>query len=102
MNTEELKMVLETIGQLGAAGKEAFIVWLAAKYGFALIQAGMVLCGILGLPWMITRCILKYGKYADELREIAKLCGLSSSEYQGYDCIRPEVIRIAVERKLSK
>lgn len=30
--SEELKIIMETIGQLGQAGKEAFIWWLIVKY----------------------------------------------------------------------
>jgi hypothetical protein len=30
--SEELRIIMETIGQLGQAGKEAFIWWLVVKY----------------------------------------------------------------------
>lgn len=101
MNTEELKMVLETIGQLGAAGKEAFVIWVVLKYGAMLIQGAMLLCGVLGLPWIITRCIVKYGYYGSTLREIGKMCGVSSSDFEGYDGLKADVIRRAVEEKIS-
>ena len=42
MSTEELRMILEAVGQLGGEGKAAFIAWAALAY----------LPGVLG--WMFT------------------------------------------------
>jgi hypothetical protein len=45
--TEELKIIMETIGQLGQAGKDAFMWWLLIKYGMSYLL-GLVAVSVIG------------------------------------------------------
>lgn len=42
--SEELKIIMDTIGQLGQAGKEAFIWWLVVKYAMHYATVLIFVC----------------------------------------------------------
>ena len=72
MNTEELKMVLEAIASLGESGKEAFIWWLALKYGAELLTSLMMLSAALGIPFLLLRFARHISRRNAALVEIGK------------------------------
>lgn len=68
--TEELKIIMDALTQLGAHGKEAFVWWLIVKYvlhyatiGFFIATAGFV----------ITRIVKAIRTHQDECRLVAEL-----------------------------
>jgi hypothetical protein len=74
--TEELKLILETIAQLGAAGKEAFIWWLALTYGTKIVMGFMVMCCVLGVPYILARCVMRQSEKGKALEAIGKHLGV--------------------------
>ena len=85
MNTEELKLILETIASLGDSGKAAFIWWLIIKHLvpavllFTAVCTGLFVLYRLNTQWITLnriRRILDLEYYADPekiLRTIEEL-----------------------------
>ena len=79
--TEELRIIMETIGQLGQAGKEAFIWWLVMSYLFRYLTVGFFIA-ILG--FISCRIIAAVKGHQQECRivsEIAQKAGVRPSCY---------------------
>jgi hypothetical protein len=85
MNTEELKMILDAMTSLGANGKEAFIWWLALKYGTALLTSGMILTAVLGVPYLILRTVRQASARNAALKEIANAVGVDFWDWSDGD-----------------
>ncbi len=103
MNTEELKMILEAIASLGASGKEAFIWWLALKYGVGILTSLMTLTGALGIPFLLLRFVRHVSRRNAALVEIGEEVGVdfwywADDEPDGHGA--PDVVK-AVKKKLS-
>ena len=85
MNTEELKIIMDALVQLGEAGKSGFIWWLILKYGAHYFT---VLSLIVAVAWTVRVLIMKVmaGTHGNQLG--LELCGLlntKDSEYRGWD-----------------
>ena len=76
MNTEELKMVLEAISNLGENGKEAFLWWIVLKSGTTLLTTLMILAGTLGIIYIVLRGIMRISHRNAALMEIGKAFGV--------------------------
>lgn len=68
--TEELKIVMETIGQLGQAGKEAFIWWLVVNYVLHYLTVGFFI-SVTG--FVITRIVRAVRTNQDECKIVAEV-----------------------------
>lgn len=86
MNTEEIKMVLETISALGSEGKSAFIWYLLLTHGTAFVL------WLLGFPlflytvWRIVKQLLRENENERQLKEIRKVIDPQSyGYYSDYD-----------------
>jgi hypothetical protein len=78
--TEELKIIMETIGQLGQAGKEAFIWWLVVKYVLHYVTVVFVI-GCFGFVVLrITKATKDYQDECKLVEELAQKVGV----YRGY------------------
>jgi hypothetical protein len=72
--SEELKIIMETIGQLGQAGKEAFIWWLLMKYllHYATVGLFIVVAG-----FSLNRLISAIRTHQDECKLVAEIAAKS-------------------------
>lgn len=78
MNTEELKMVLEAISSLGAAGKEAFIWWLALKYGSSLVSMFLISAVAVVIAYMVLRLVKTCNRSDQAVRNLAARLGVTN------------------------
>lgn len=95
---EELKVIMEAISQLGAAGKEAFVWWLVIKYGVSsvLLFSGGCVAG-----YVVYR-IAKFMHEADidcqTIRRLAKVAGVPDdygriSRNDLYEAVRAKFVK---------
>jgi hypothetical protein len=102
VSTEELKMVLDAISQLGASGKEAFVWWMVFSYGTHLLTGLMMLTAVLCVPYMILRAVVRYNRRTDVLGDIAAKLGV---EFWSWADHAPghglKDIVVALDKKLS-
>ena len=70
---EELKLILEALASLGAAGKEAFIWWLVVA---KIVQPAMILAGVIAVTWIIVKAVGKFNDEHAALDTIAKELGM--------------------------
>jgi len=79
--SEELKIIMDTIAQLGQAGKEAFIWWLLVKY---VAYYFVVLAFFVAASACIFRIVQAVRTHQDECRivaEVAVKCGVRQCCY---------------------
>jgi len=77
--SEELKIIMDTIAQLGTAGKEAFIWWLLIKYAlhYAVVLV-FILCATLAI-FKIAKEVRASQAESGIAERVAKAAGLSYS-----------------------
>lgn len=101
MNTEELKMIMDALSSLGANGKEAFIWWMVISYGSKIVLGLMVLAGVIGIPWVITKAVALHCARGRALQEIGRLVGVRywpGSEYPSPGERIEDIVSAATER----
>ena len=53
MDTEQLKMILETLRTMGAAGHDAFVWWLLLDKALPVLAWLLTFCGLVWLAWCL-------------------------------------------------
>ena len=85
MNTEELKIIMDALVQLGEAGKMGFIWWLVMKYA---LHYATIVCFIVGVVVAIKTIANKFASltHGNQLGlELSLLLKTSESQYRGWD-----------------
>lgn len=83
MTTEELKMILETIGQIADGGTTAAIVWMALHYVAPLMETAMIVGGGVCIAIYVARCVMRSNEWAEAGKRVARAYG-QDSDYGGY------------------
>ena len=81
MNTDEIKMIVDLIAGLGAAGKDAFIWWLVIKYllCYLLTFAGIMVALTIAYKLLSQGIVASdYGNWLKDIRRIV------TPEHTGY------------------
>jgi hypothetical protein len=73
--TEELKIVMETLSQMGEVGKEAFIWWLIFD---KLLYVLSWLISFAGIVWVVNRALTSFVFAERAMRELRDHLGLGS------------------------
>lgn len=77
--TEELKIIMDAIAQLGQAGKEAFIWWLIVKYLVSYLMLFVGFCIGAYVVFRIARMLYEAGSDTRSLRHLAVLTSTENS-----------------------
>ena len=73
MDMEQLKMVLETIQQLGMQGKEAFIWWLVLDKALPVLGWMIFMCFLLVVIYWTIRAIMNHNDYYTAITQIREV-----------------------------
>mgnify|MGYP003544218407 CR=1 FL=1 len=94
MNIEELKLILDTIGQIADGATTAALVWMALHYLTPLIATALVVGGIAACVIYVVRLLIGMNEWAELGKAVSRAGGAdtSSSVYSR----NQEVIDLAV------
>lgn len=81
MNTDELKLVLETIGQIADGGTTAAIVWMVLHYVAPLLQTVIVVGGVAVGAVYIARIIAAANSWVQIGRNVATAYGATNAHF---------------------
>lgn len=80
MNIEELKLILDMLGQLGAQGKEAFVWWVVLDKIPSLLIWIFVLATVCFMSNKLYKACLESTQAHQDLRHIAIMLGVCTAD----------------------
>lgn len=96
MNTEELRLVLETISNIAGDAGTAAIVWMALHYGTKLLGMAVVVVPIVLAVVFCARAISASMQWSAMGREVSKAWGGCASKYGDPDATDTAALHRAI------
>ena len=85
MNTEELKIIMDALVQLGEAGKSGFIWWLVMKYAMHYVTVIFFIAAAAFTVRMIAQNIVATSHGNQLGMELCKMLNTTDNQYHGWD-----------------